>query len=337
MVDTKLQKTPAELEQEFYSKPYNISYSGLNKLVYSPTLFYNHYILQQREDKTDSYLVDGKVIHCLLLDDGSFDTNFVLLPTSLPTGNSRLVIDKVFAQANDNSGKLSDHTQVILDILKEINLHQSLKTDEQRVAKIVTEENDSYFAFLDTKGNRDIIDSETLQRCSQSVDLLKKNNKVCDLLGLFTSGLENFQMFNEISLSVGSDVTNRPFGLKGVADSIQVNHDKKIIFINDLKTTSKTITDFPETINVYNYNLQAAIYYWLVSEKFKDVITEDWELIFNFIVIDRYDQVYCFEVSKETILKWHDELLDKLDEASWHYNNRNYKLPYRFEISPVIL
>jgi len=337
MTETTTQKTPAELEQEFYSKPFNISYSGLNKLIYSPSLFYNHYILQQREDKTDSYLIDGKVIHCLLLDDGSFDNNFILLPNSLPSANSRLVIDKVFTAVDNNSGNLLDYSNVILDILKEINLHQSLKTDEQRIAKIVNEENESYFSFLATKKNRDIIDSETLQRCSQSVEILKANSRVCELLSIYRSGIENIEIFNEIALSVNNNVTGMSFGLKGIIDSIQVNHDDKIIYINDLKTTGKTISDFPETVGIYNYNLQAAIYYWLVSNKFKDILTPEWKVIFNFIVIDKYNQVYCFEVSDATRIIWHNELLSKLDEASWHYDNNYYKLPYRFEISPVIL
>jgi hypothetical protein len=200
MIETPKTKTPAELEQEFYAKPFNISYSGLNKLLYSPKMFYNHYILKQREDRTDSHLIDGKVIHGLLLNDGSFEENFILLPSTLPTGNSRTVVDKVYSQAED-PGTLADYGTQILDILKEINLHQSLKTDDQRLSKIITEETVSYFEFLKSKGNRDLIDSETLQRCNEAVTLLKADSKVCELLGLYRSEMENIDMFNEIELS----------------------------------------------------------------------------------------------------------------------------------------
>ena len=92
-----------ELINEFYSKEFYLSYSGLNKLLYSPSLFYKHYILQQREDKLESYLIDGKVIHCLLLDDGSFDQQFILTPGTLPTGNTRSVVDKIF-EIHKNGG-----------------------------------------------------------------------------------------------------------------------------------------------------------------------------------------------------------------------------------------
>jgi len=342
MIEIPNTKTPAELEQEFYSKPFNISYSGLNKLLYSPKMFYNHYILKQREDRTDSHLIDGKVIHGLLLNDGSFDENFILLPSTLPTGNSRLVIDRIHSivKAMDpqpaSDLALTDMNKEILEILKEINLHQSLKTDDQRLSKIITEETISYFEFLKSKGNRDLIDSETLQRCNEAVTLLKADTKVCELLGLYRSEMENIDMFNEIELSsdaVGID----NIGLKGVADSIQINHDKKIIYINDLKTTGKTITDFPETVKFYNYSIQAAIYTRLVKEVYKHIITPEWTVVFNFIVIDKYNQVYCFKVSDTTLEIWDFELSDRLNEMYWHYKNNNYSLPYNFATSQVIL
>ncbi len=307
-------------------------------------LWYKHYVLQQREEKVESYLIDGKVIHTLLLDDGSFDKNFILLPSTLPTGNSRLVIDKVFEKHKEHIlssfgtiGTLDDFGKDILDILKQINLHQALKTNEQRFAKIITEETTSYFEFLKSRGKRDLIDSETLQRCNEAVDILRNDSRTGDLLGLYKSEMENIEMFNEIELSMDKDITQLSFGLKGIADSIQVNHDKKCIYINDLKTTGKTISDFEETIKFYNYNLQAAVYHRLVRHHYKSILKDDWTLHFNFIVIDKYNQVYCFEVSKSTLSLWDDELKKKLLEADWHYKNKQYNLPYKFATSQVIL
>lgn len=342
MIDTKNKKTIQELEKEFYSKPFILSYSGLNKLLFSPKMYYNHYVLNQREDRIDSHLIDGKVIHCLMLNNHEFENNFVLLPSTLPTGNSRTVIDKVhnIVKAMDSQPEteltLADLGTHILDILKEINLHQSLKTDDQRLSKIITEETISYFEFLKSKGNRDLIDSETLQRCNEAVTLLKADSTVCDLLGLYNTEMENIDMLNEIALS-SDNVGIENIGLKGIADSIQINHDKKTIYINDLKTTGKTITDFPETIEFYNYNVQAAIYTRLVKDVYKHIITSDWKVIFNFIVIDKYNQVYCFEISSETLALWDKILVDKLIEAHWHYKNNNYSLPYKFAASKVIL
>jgi len=334
---TETVKTTQELEEEFYSKPLYLSYSGLNKLLFSPKVYYKHYVLQQREEKLDSYLIDGKVIHNLLLDDGSFDKSFILLPSTLPTGNSRLVIDKIYNLVKEGPGLLSDYKAEILDILKQINLHQSLKTDEQRLAKIVTEETISYFEFLKVKGNKDLIDSETLQRCNEAVDVLKNDSKAAELLGTFRSEMENTKIHNELELSLDSSVALRSFGLKGIVDNIKVDFDNKIVYINDLKTTGKTISDFEETVQYYNYNLQAAIYHRLVKEKLKDSINADWKIVFHFVVVDKYNQVYCFEVSTGTMQNWQSELDLKLEEAEWHYKNKKYNLPFKFETSQVIL
>jgi hypothetical protein len=104
-----------------------------------------------------------------------------------------------------------------------------------------------------------------------------------------------------------------------------------------LKTTGKTISEFEETIKFYNYSLQAAIYHRLVKHNFKDILKPGWSIHFNFIVIDKYNQVYCFGVSSSTLSMWDDELKKKLLEVDWHYKNKQYNLPYKFATGLVIL
>lgn len=322
------------LLKEFYSKPFYLSYSGLNKLLYSPSLFYRHYILQQRDDKLESYLVDGKVIHCLLLDNGSFDEEFILLPAALPTGNTRTVVDRLYNVVKETPGLLESYDAEIISILKEIKLHQALKTDQQRLDKIITEETKSYWEFLKLKGNKTLVDSETLQRCNESVDVLRQNSKVCDLLGLLTNEMDNVKIYNELLLF---GETDKAFGIKGVVDNIKIDFDEKVVYINDLKTSGKTITDFKESVEFYNYWAQAAIYDRLVRYKFHESITDEWRIVFNFIVIDKYLQVYPFEVSPETMVNWQLKLENYLNEANWHYEHKDYVLPYQFASGKVML
>lgn len=325
-----------DLETEFYSKKFYLSYSGLGKFLYSPSLFYRHYVLQQKEEKLDSYLIEGKVIHCLLLDDGSFDKQFILMPSSLPSGNTKLVVDKVYDRVKEGPGLLENYSVEIVEILKEINLHQSLKTDQQRVDKIVTEETKSYFEFLKVKGSKDLIDSATLQKCSEAVEAVRNDPKACSLLGLLRHEMENIDVYNEIPMQAEvMDVY--PFGLKGIIDNIKVDYDTKTIHINDLKTSGKTLDDFEETIEYFNYWAQAAIYLMLVRENMKELITPDWNIVFHFIVIDKYNQVYAFEVSKVTLMAWEDMLTKKLNEFQWHYREKKYTLPYKYMFNQVML
>lgn len=328
-------KTPADLRQEFYSKKFYLSYSGLSKMMYSPSLFYRHYVLQQREEKLDSYLIDGKVIHCLLLDDGSFDKHFILMPSTLPTDNTRLIADKVYDTVKEAPGLFQNYTVEILAILKEINLHQSLKTDQQRLDKIITDESKSYFEFLKVKGSKNLLDSETMQRCNEAVTAVRDNPACCNLLGLIKHEMENIDTFNEVHMQC--ELPGLPFGIHGHIDNIKVDYDTKKIYVNDLKTTGKTISDFKETVEYYNYWAQIGIYDRLVRDSFKDLLTDEWEIITNFVVVDKYNQVYPFQVSKDTMLEWQARLDHKLNEFKWHYTEKKYELPYQFATSQVIL
>lgn len=327
-------KDYAKLIEEFYAERFYLSYSGLNKLLYSPNLFYRHYVLKERDEKIESYLIDGKVIHCLLLDNGSFNDQFVLIPNTLPTESTRRLVDAVYEKVKDDPKSLGDYVLEILAYLKEVNLHQSLKTDQQRYDKIVTEDAKSYFEFLKQKGNKDLIDSITLDRCKEAVAILSENITVRKLLGLGMTEFDDVEIYNEILLYAEKPLTC--CGLKGIVDNIKVDHRNKTIDINDIKTTGKTLSDFKETVEFYNYWMQAAIYHWLVTEKFFPAL-HGYTVKFNFIVIDKYQQVYCFPVSDDTMKDWRGRLVEKLVQFSWHYINRRYDLPYEFAVDGVTL
>jgi hypothetical protein len=337
-----MQESIKLMENDFYSKPFNFSYSSLNKLMWNPQAFYQMYVLGNREEKTESYLVNGKIIHALLLEPDKFDDQFIVSPGKLPTDSTRTVIDRVFnhaleLQANgDQRTEFTEYSDAVLDVLKDINLHQSLKTDQQRIDKLYTADAISYWDFLKAKGTKTLIDQETYDFCKTGVDLIKMNNKVCALLGCNITEFENKEVFNELPVDV--KINDKPFGLKGIIDNVVIDHDNKLIYINDIKTTSKELKNFPESIEFYNYWLQAAIYCTLIGVKFVNLIEQGYELKFHFVVIDKTYQVYPFPVSENTINGWFDKFKsDILEKAHWHYKNKNYDLPYDFALGRVVL
>lgn len=329
------QKDRMTMEEKFFVKSFSFSYSGLNKLLFSPRLWYKHYVLQEREERTDIHLIEGKVIHALLLDQENFDKNFMVLPGSIPTGNTRIVLDKVFRESTELHEKpklpmLVEYRPLILKVLQEINLHQSLKTDDQRISKIVTDETEAYWDFLKKKEGKDILDQETLTRCKEGAAILKANPKIADLLKLNNTN-KKIQVYNEIPIERPLD--GFPFGLKGIIDNLVIDDIAKMVYINDIKTTGKTIAEFQETVEYYNYWLQACVYMWLI----RDMVPAGYIIKFTFIVIDKYQQVYPFEVSPETGHLWNERGKEVLETAKWHYENRKFNLPIKFEKETVIL
>ena len=322
----------------FYKKDFYFSYSSINKLLFSPRMFYNHYVLKQKEDSTDSHLVIGRVLHCLLLEPANFDNQFAVMTSKIPSENNKKIIDNIFRNYlvnQNNTLTLEDYSKDILTHLLTINLHQSLKTDQQRLDKILTDENNEYFEFLKLSLGKTVIDQTILHDCKISLHVIKANDDVRALLQLDKIQEDDeIEVYNELIVSMSDK--NLPFGFKGVLDNVVVDHNLKTIFINDLKTSGKSIQDFPESVDYYKYWIQGTIYVMLASEKFlKD--KQDWNVQLTFIVIDKYNQVYPYQVSSESLNKWKIDFKKIVTQIRWHYDNKQYDLPYDLALGNVKL
>ena len=319
-------KINKEKEKDFYSKYFYFSYSSLNKLLFSPSLFYKDYILRDREIRTDKHLIEGKLIHCLLFEPENLKDKFNIVPQKTPSDNVRKVLKDMTLYTDSETLEKCDDS-VILDSLKSLNLYQSLKTDAQRIAKIKTEANEPYWEFLSNNLVIDVIDEDTLNRCKEQVEILKANKEVAELFNNDSTDFELDSRTKHCEKYLKCKLNTYDFGLHGYIDYYMVDDENKTITICDLKTTSKTISDFSETIEYYNYWLQAAIYSKLVYEN----ENSDYAILFKFVVIDKYNQVYVFDVTEGTMAKWAEGLnYFILEAANHHYTERNFTLPYEF-------
>lgn len=332
MISTKV-NDPNLMEAEFYSKPFKFSYSSLNKLITAPSVFYKEYILKEREDDFKKYLLEGILIHFLILENRNFDDKFLVMPDSMPSSNSISVIERVFQiykEKNDPSLTLIDFSTEIDDILTEMDLHQSVKDQSKRIAKIIEPKSESYFDFLKKQQGRTIIDSELLDKSTRRADIVKANSQMRELLGLdIISDGKTFGVYNELMLEI-EPAENSVFGFRGIIDNIVVDIKSRTIRINDFKTTSKSLTNFSESVEVWNYWLQAAMYLKLVRNYFSKVINDQWNIEFRFIVFDKYDQLYAFPVSAATLSSWEEKFQIIQKEAKYHYDSRDFTLPYKY-------
>ena len=328
-----------ELEQ-FYKSDFYFSYSSINKLLYSPAAFYRHYILNQREDMVDAHLVAGKVLHCLLLEPEKFNDEFIVVPSNLPKDNNRLLVDevfKVFQSQPDTDLTLADFPETIISVLAGINLHQSLKTDESRIAKMVTEQTSQYFEFLKVKQNKTIVDQATLDTAKESAELLRQHAVVRGLMQLDEERDENIKVLNEEGVQIKS--SRYKFGFKGILDNVVMDYNTKTLFINDLKTTGKPIQDFPDSVQYYKYWIQAVMYKQLSLGKYLKGLPDmpEWKIIITFIVIDKNNLIYPFQVSNETLKVWEENFKDILTVVDYHYSNKDFTLPYQLATGNVKL
>ena len=228
-------------EEEFFSKDFNFSYSSLNRLLFSPSLFYKDYILKEKEIRLDKHLIEGSVIHCLLFEADKLNEKFKIVPGKTPSDSVKKVL---YNMTNYTDAVTLEKVEdfVILDSLKEINLYQSLKKDEQRLAKIRTTDNADYWAFI-MNDIKNIIDLDTLNKCKERVELLNSNEEVQTALAQKKSDFELDPITTHAEAYLQCELKDYNFGLHGYIDFYEINDDTKEVTIYDLKTTSKSITD----------------------------------------------------------------------------------------------
>jgi len=324
-------------EKDFMDSKFSFSYSSMNRLLFSPRIFYKEYILKEREIKTDKHLIEGTLLHLMLLQPERLLEEFSIVPGKIPSDNVRKVLQ---ALKNDKL-ELKDLGPAILLALKDQNLYQSFKDDDKRLAKIQTPECEDYFKFICESTHKDVIDNDMLAKATERAAMIKENK---DIMPLFSQGVTDFEMdnlevYNEEYLEC--ELKDYKFGLKGFVDRYVIDHDRAEVTIIDVKTSSKTISDFSETLDFYKYWLQAAIYSLLVAKNINyknvELKTQGYKILFKFVVIDKYDQTYAFDVSQGTLNQWTNNLHKILEMINFHYTECRYELPFKFLKGKVIL
>lgn len=341
-ISSTAEQTAVEL---FYSQPFYFSYSSLTKLLWSPMVFYQLYLMRLKEESTAKHLVEGKVIHAIFLSMDKFDEEFLISQVNLPTGTSKTLIDRIYKDYYKEEMKdwpLSACHNELLQMMVNMNFYQALKDDkptaknplvksgnEKRLEKVITTETSNYWEFLKSKGKRTVIDQQTFEYCKSAAEILEMDDKIRGLMGLKYSEMDNVEIHNETLLKV--ELTKYPFGIQGILDNLVIDHDNKLININDLKTTSKPLKEFKDSVEYYDYWLQAAMYLTLVMLKYSELIEKGYLVKFHFIVIDNLFQAYAFPVSIDTQMQWIERMSEALEKANYHYTERKYELPYEFQ------
>jgi hypothetical protein len=332
-------------EKEFYSKKFSFSYSSLSKLLYAPSLFYKDYILLNREEKLGKHLIEGKLIHCLLFEPKQLTSKFNIVPGKVPPDSVKSVLNllKDLTKEKDIRINNPELKTAILSALKTADLYQAFVDDkktgetgnQKRLNKIQTDDNQVYWEFINNS-SVDVVDNEMLERCKAQVEILKDHKDVQELFENIQTDfpLDPVQSYAEKLLTTALE--NKPFDIKGILDYYKVNSETKSVVICDLKTTSSTITQFAESVERYNYWLQAAMYYKLVLSNLT-LEEQTYNIVFKFVVIDKYNQVYVFSVSDETMMQWGERLLDTLNQAEYHYINKDYSLPFHYLTNIITL
>ena len=147
-----------------------------------------------------------------MFEPDNLKDKFSITPGKAPSDSVRKVL-KNMSLYTDAKLLFDVPSEIVLDSLKEMNLYQSLKTDEQRIVKIIKDEFEPYWEFL-SNSNVDVIDEDTLLRCKDQSEIIKSNS---DVMAIFEEAPTDFELddYERVSgkkngeLSIG--VTHAPY------------------------------------------------------------------------------------------------------------------------------
>lgn len=234
-----------------------------------PKLWYNKYILNEapKDEPTESMII-GSIIHCLLGTPELFDKYYTVIG-EVPS--SKLMLKYLLLKSEG----------LDLESCKALSGY----SDSTSVARVEKEaaKYDDYYQSLLNGGDKTFISNSHYDIAKMAVEAVRKNKWYTEkLLGLNNTVFDLGQdVYKELEVRVDY---NEVFGLKGIMDSVVVDHDDKSIYLVDIKTTSKTILDFPKSPFLNDYKVQMAVYNQLLQLHFKEL---GYEIKSFILVIDR--------------------------------------------------
>jgi len=177
-----------------------------------------------------------------------------------------------------------------------------------------------------------IVDAASWDKCYAKAQAIWSNEKALFLLKPIN---DTDEVRYELELSTRPDELQ--FGIKGIMDVIKVDRVNKTIYVSDIKSHGGKLKDFPASAEKYDYWLQPVIYKLLGLSLLRKQAF-DFKIVFNFIVVDQNDSVYCFPVGEETYAKWMEQLVYMINtEANYHLTTQDFTLPYQFANNLVSL
>lgn len=165
-------------------------------------------------------------------------------------------------------------------------------------AKVIKEKGEEYYSLLALAGDKTILSTATYVEVMQAVDALK-SSEATKWYFATDNPFENVERHYQLKFKATLDGVD----YRCMSDLLVVDHDKKIVYPVDLKTSSHTEWDFYQSFVDWHYHIQARLYWRIIrhimdnDEVYKDYKLDD----YRFIVVNKRTLtplVWLFDATK---------------------------------------
>lgn len=234
-------------------------------------------------DKTESpSLLFGSVVDTLLtgtekeFEDRFFVADFPELPDK-----QREIVENIFhaAKPGESWDKIMD--AVILEYLLANNYQPNWK-QETRI-KVIREAGREYYDLLTLAEGKTVISQKLYQDALDCVETLRKSESTKWYFEADNPFNKTIERLYQLKFKGSYEGIN----LRCMADLIIVDHEKKIVYPCDLKTSFKPEWRFYKSFMEWGYWIQAQLYWYLIRQAMdEDEYFKDFKLAdYRFIVI----------------------------------------------------
>lgn len=264
-------------EEEYRADP-ALSYSTLSR--FNREGFDN---LAHLFDKTESpSLLFGSVVDTLLTGTKEeFDKRFFVADFPELSDKQREIVEGIFhaAKPGESWDKVMD--AVILEYLLANNYQPNWKV-ETRI-KVIREVGREYYDLLTLADGKTVVSQKLYQDALDCVETLRESESTKWYFEADNPFNKNIERLYQLKFKGSYEGIN----LRCMADLIIVDHEKKIVYPCDLKTSFKPEWRFYKSFMEWGYWIQAQLYWYLIRQTMnEDEYFKDFKLAdYRFIVI----------------------------------------------------
>jgi len=292
----------------------NSSLSAINPEQGGSPLKFLKFFDSKKEEKYDKSLESGKMIHKYC----EAPNEFKVLSVDKPSDKLGLVADKAIEYVKIGI----PHDEALLKAAIELEWNpkwgaDAIKKNTAFIIPYIEEVLATTDLIALTKAQKELLENvkSSLHTSKRAVELLFEEDEFANI-----EYLNEFEIYFDMG----------PIRCKSKIDRIIIDHDKQIIKIIDLKTTSGSAYKFNEAVEKYHYYRQLAFYAEAVNIHFKKY---DYQIELYFVVVETTNlyQTVVYRLDHQYFIKGIGEYTDLLariefhDSVGYDYSMEEYK------------
>ena len=282
-------------ESEYRQDP-ALSYSTLSRFEREGFKKLDH-IFDRVESPSLSF---GSYVDCLITDgEGAFNDRYLI--SNIPSMEPAIepIVKSIFSQYRDSYTNINDiPDSCIMPIISQAGYQPRWKPETR--CKNIREKGAQYYQTMFMAKDKEIITQDVYNKVFACVRALKDSpqthNYFCE-----NNPFDDIERYYQLKFKG----TLNGITYRCMADELVVDHNKKIVYPIDLKTSSHMEYEFYKSFLDWNYQIQARLYWRLIRQAMdKDDYYKNFLLVdYKFIVVNSVDNpnplVWKFELTQK--------------------------------------